>query len=128
MTFNKDGYSTYCKEYKEYREWEESRNQARYESTLAHGKSYDAKNMMHTFRLLNMAEEIARDKKENVYRHDRDFLLEIRSGKFEFDVLMEKIEERMTDIKTLYEASDLPEHSDAEKAENILVRIREQFY
>jgi len=57
MNFNKDGYSTYCKEYKEFKEWEEKRNTERYESTLAHGKNYDAKNMMHTFRLLNMAEE-----------------------------------------------------------------------
>ena len=59
MNFNKDGYSTYCKEYKEYKEWEQKRNPSRYESTLSHGKNYDAKNMMHTFRLLNMAEEIA---------------------------------------------------------------------
>jgi hypothetical protein len=59
MNFNKDSYSIYCREYKEYQEWEKKRNEQRYQSTLSHGKSYDAKNMMHTFRLLNMAEEIA---------------------------------------------------------------------
>ena len=59
MHFNKDNYSVYCREYKEYREWEDKRNDSRYQATLSHGKNYDAKNMMHTFRLLNMAEEIA---------------------------------------------------------------------
>jgi hypothetical protein len=128
MNFNKDGYSTYCKEYKEYKEWEEKRNQARYESTLSHGKSYDAKNMMHTFRLLNMAEEIALYKEVIVHRNDRAFLLNIRSGKFEFDELMQMVEEKMEVIKELYEKSDLPEQPDVKKAENLLVHIREEFY
>jgi len=128
ITFNKDGYSTYCKEYKEYTQWEEQRNQARYESTLSHGKSYDAKNMMHTFRLLNMAEEIALYKQVKVHREDREFLLEIRSGKFDFDALMQMVEEKMERIKMLYEKSDLPAQPDIEKAESILVQIREEFY
>jgi len=128
MNFNKDGYSIYCREYKEYKEWEERRNQVRYESTLSHGKSYDAKNMMHTFRLLNMAEEIALYKQVNVRREDRDFLLEIRSGMYEFDTLMQMVEEKMEKIKALYEKSTLPEQPDFKKAENILIQIREEFY
>ncbi len=55
LYFNKKGYSIYCKEYKEYWEWVENRNQTRYKNTMSHGKNYDAKNMMHTFRLLEMA-------------------------------------------------------------------------
>jgi predicted nucleotidyltransferase len=128
MSFNKDGYSTYCKEYKEYREWEEKRNAARYENTLSHGKNYDAKNMMHTFRLLNMAEEIALYREVIVHREDRDFLLKIRSGTFEFDTLMQMVEEKMERIKGLYEKSDLRDQPDIKKAENILIEIREEFY
>jgi len=128
ITFNKDGFSTYCKEYKEYKQWETARNQARYESTLSHGKSYDAKNMMHTFRLLNMAEEIALYKQVRVYREDCKFLLDIRSGKFEFDTLMQMVEEKMERIKELYEKSDLPTQPDVKKAESILIRVREEFY
>lgn len=59
MHFNKDGYSVYCKEYQEYWDWVGKRNETRYRNTLSHGKNYDSKNMMHTFRLLAMAEEIA---------------------------------------------------------------------
>ena len=73
--FNKDGYSQYCKEYKYYWDWVSKRNEARYENTVSNESNYDAKNMMHTFRLLNMAEEIATENTLNVFREDREFLL-----------------------------------------------------
>lgn len=128
MNFNKDSYSIYCKEYKEYREWEEKRNEHRYKSTLSHGKSYDAKNMMHTFRLLNMAEEIALHREVIVKRPDRGLLLKIRNGEFEFDALMQMVEDKMESIKAAYQSSALPEKPDAAKSEEILVEIRERFY
>ena len=58
LYFNLDGYSSYCKRHKEYWSWVSKRNDARYKSTISHDKNYDAKNMMHTFRLLHMAKEI----------------------------------------------------------------------
>lgn len=128
MNFNKDGYSVYCKEYREFREWEEKRNQLRYENTLSHGKNYDAKNMMHTFRLLNMAEEIALYHEVRVHRDDREFLLKIRSGAFEYHELMQMVDEKIERIAALYAESALPEKPDAEKAEGILVEIRKEFY
>ena len=45
LYYNKNGYSTYCKEYKEYWEWVSNRNQSRYENTMSHGKNYDSKNL-----------------------------------------------------------------------------------
>ncbi|MGY4539882.1 hypothetical protein ACVW0P_004323 [Mucilaginibacter sp. UYNi724] len=128
MNFNKDSYSIYCREYKEYQEWEAKRNEQRYQSTLSHGKSYDAKNMMHTFRLLNMAEEIALYRQVIVKRDDRDFLLKIRNGEFEFEELMQMVEEKMEQIKATYEKSSLPDRPDIQMAEDILVRIRMSFY
>jgi len=128
MNFNKDGYSVYCKEYREYREWEEKRNQLRYQSTLSHGKNYDAKNMMHTFRLLNMAEEIALHREVIVKRNDRQFLLQVRNGEFEFDKLMQMVEVKMEEVKLAYDKSELPDSPDIQIAENILVQIRERFY
>ena len=128
LYFNKDAYSLYCREYLEYWEWVEKRNEARYQNTLSHGKSYDAKNMMHTFRLLNMAEEIALYHRVIVHREDRDFLLRIRSGEFEYDELMGMVEEKMLRIEDVYRKSDLPEAPDAKLGEELLVRIREGFY
>jgi hypothetical protein len=128
MHFNKDGYSLYCREYKEYWEWVEERNEERYQSTLRHGQNYDAKNMMHTFRLLAMAEEIGLQKKVIVHRPDREFLLCIRAGDFTFEDLMSRVEEKLAAIERLYAQSGLPEAPKTTKAEKLLVRIREKFY
>ncbi|MES2133104.1 MAG: nucleotidyltransferase domain-containing protein [Bacteroidota bacterium] len=128
LSFNKDGYSKYCKDYKEYWDWVEKRNELRYENTIDHGKNYDAKNMMHTFRLLNMAEEIAKEGVVNVRRHDREFLLKIRSGAFSYEELVELANEKIIQIDNLYDRSSLPEQPDIAKAEAILVEIRERMY
>lgn len=128
MSFNKDGYSKYCKDYKAYWEWVGKRNDARYENTIEHGKNYDAKNMMHTFRLLNMAEEIAREGRINVRRHDLEFLLSIRSGRFEYDDLVKMADEKVAEIENLFDKSDLPELPDLEKANRLLIYLREKFY
>jgi len=128
LYFNKDGYSTYCREYGEYWVWVEERNDERYQNTKSHGKRYDAKNMMHTFRLLNMAEEIAIHHRVIVHREDRDFLLQIRAGNYEYEELIGMVEEKMIKIEEAYSKSDLPEAPDLQKAEDLLVRIREGFY
>lgn len=128
MSFNKEGYSKYCKDYKEYWEWVEKRNDVRYENTIEHGKNYDAKNMMHTFRLLNMAEEIAKEGKVNVRRADREFLLKIRSGVFSYEELVELANEKVFQIDELYSKSNLPEQPDFKKAEEILVEMRDELY
>lgn len=125
MSFNKSGYSTYCKEYKEYWDWVNKRNEERYHNTIKHGKNYDAKNMMHVFRLLNMAEEIALYKKINVRRHDRDFLLKIRSGDFLYEDLVRMADEKTEKIVEVFNKSDLPEAPDIKAANGLLINLRE---
>lgn len=128
LHFNKDGYSVYCKEYRQYWEWVEQRNEERYENTVTHGKNYDAKNMMHVFRLLYMAEEIARYKKVNVRRSEREWLLKVRAGEFAYDELLERAEEKIQVIDDLFKKSDLPEQPNPAVAELALVEIRELVY
>jgi hypothetical protein len=128
MYFNKDGYSSYCKRYKEYWQWVEERNEARYETTKSHGKNYDSKNMMHTFRLLDMAIEIANQKRVNVNRPNREFLLSIKNGEFEYDELLELANQKQHEMELAFESSDLPEVPDIELINNLLVRFRDEFY
>ncbi len=128
LYFNKDAYSIYCKEYAEYWQWVGERNEERYQSTMAHGQQYDAKNMMHTIRLLSMAEEIARGSGVVVKRADREFLLGIRSGRYTYDELMGMADERMERIAAAYAVADLPDMPDMKEAEVLLVRLREAFY
>lgn len=128
LSFNKDGYSVYCKEYLNYWDWVEKRNDARYATTISHGKNYDSKNMMHTFRLLAMAEEIAVEGQVHVRRPDRDFLFQIRRGEFEYPTLMALAQERLDRMEGLYAASPLPELPDVARLEAVLVELRAEFY
>lgn len=128
LYFNRNGYSTYCKEYRDYWDWVDKRNETRYENTKSHGKNYDAKNMMHVFRLLDMAIEIGRDKKVNVRRSNRDFLLEIKSGKFEYEELLKMAELKQKDMEAAFEGSYLPNEPDLAEINHLTYRLRERFY
>lgn len=128
LYFNKDGYSVYCKQYKQYWEWVEKRNEKRYLNTINNGKNYDAKNMMHVFRLLLMAKEIAAEGRVNVYRQDRDFLLSIKEGKYDYTELLTMAEEIKNELPQLYEVSMLKEIPDRNKINEALINMREAYY
>ncbi len=129
LYFNRSGYSTYCKDYRQYWEWVERRNEHRYQNTLQHGKNYDAKNMMHTFRLLHLAKEIAQTGSFQLKRStDKDFLWQIRSGEFEYDYLVQLAQDKIQDIRECFANSDLPDAPDQEKVNALLCNIREAFY
>lgn len=128
LYFNKDGYSVYCKKYKEYWDWVNKRNDERYKTTLAHGKKYDSKNMMHVFRLLLMAKEIATEGQINVRRKDRDFLLSVKDGKFEYDELLQKAETLKDELPILYQNSNLQTEPDIDVIDALLVKMRRMYY
>lgn len=128
MAFNATAYKQYCRAYKEYWEWVANRNETRYQNTISHGKNYDAKNMMHTFRLLDMAEEIALEKRIMVKSPNRDLLIQIREGKFSYDELVEKATCKLDKIKRAFEKSDLPERPDRHMINDLLVSVRTQYY
>lgn len=128
MFFNKSGYSTYCKEYREYWDWVEKRNDSRYENTISHGKNYDSKNMMHTFRLLAMAKEIGESGEIIVKRPDREFLLGIKSGKFEYNDLVEMAERKLVEIEEVYKKSGLPDTPNYSRTNELLIELRRGYY
>lgn len=128
LFFNLEGYSSYCKDYREYWEWVELRNEDRYLSNMGHGKGYDAKNMMHTIRLLQVAHEILSTGKLNVKRANREELLGIKSGKFEYEQLLQMADALMHDIEIAYEQSQLPTEPDRQLIESVLIKMREELY
>jgi uncharacterized protein len=128
LSFNKDGYQVYCKDYRDYWDWVDQRNPERYANTVSHGKNYDAKNMLHTFRLLDMAEEIARFGEIRVRRPNREFLLKIRAGEFDYEELLKWAAEKIERIEELFEKADLPEKPNVVRAEEVLAGVREAWY
>ncbi len=128
LSFNIDAYSSYCKEYKEYWDWVTERNENRYNTNQTHGKNYDSKNMMHTIRLLQVAEEIVRDGKLNVKRPNKTELLSIKTGDMEYDNLLIMADTLMQSIEQYAETSSLQDKPDIKEVEKILVEMRGELY
>jgi len=128
LYFNEDGYTKYCKDYSEYWSWVAKRNQSRYQNNVAHGKNYDSKNMMHTFRLLDMAIEILTTGIIKVKRPNRAELLSIRKGTLAYDDLIEKANQKMAAVEKAYQKSTLPAIPNHQKVEKLLVDLRMKFY
>ena len=123
ISYNQSGYSAHCREYKQYQEWVQNRNEKRYRSNL--DKNYDSKNMMHCFRLLRVAREIATGQGVNLERTaDREFLLAVRNHQFEYDELIEMVEREKSEMKEEIERSPLPDHVDAAWAGDLLLQLR----
>ncbi|WP_400190721.1 hypothetical protein [Hymenobacter sp. B81] len=128
LSFNRNGYSTYCRVYREYWDWVARRNAERYQNTVQHGKNYDAKNMLHVFRLLQMAEEIALHGQLLVRRPNREFLLQIRRGEFEYEALVSQAEELVKRVEAAFADSPLPDEPDRRAVEQLLIQTRREFY
>ena len=128
MSFNKDAYSIHCRQYREYHEWLLNRNEERYQNTLSHGKHYDSKNMMHTIRLLDMAAEIIGKGELVVRRPNRTDLLDIRRGKYEYEELINRAEQKLEEIEVLFAACTLPDLPDRDLIERLLIKVRRLWY
>jgi len=104
MYFNKDGYSKYCKDYKDYWSWVENRNEERYEI------------------------EIGKYKAINVVRPNRDYLLSIKRGEFSYEELLEKANSLQRQLDIVFELSDLQLEPDVSYLKNLAFKIRDQLY
>jgi predicted nucleotidyltransferase len=124
LYFNKDGYSAYCKEYKEYWDWVAKRNPVRYNDNVSHKQNYDGKNMMHCLRMLDMAIEVAEGKGVNLVRPNREWLLSVRKGVISYDEIMDLIEEKKTKMDEAFDKSDLPDDVDSNMVHDIIMQIR----
>lgn len=128
LYFNKDAYSTYCKKYSEYWEWVSKRNIDRFQSNKMHGKGYDAKNMMHTIRLLQMALKIFKNKKLIIEVDNKTELLEIKSGKYSYEEVVNMADNLIVEIEEYYKKATLITSPDLNKIENLLVELRLKLY
>lgn len=123
MTYNQQGYESYCRKYKEYQEWVKKRNPARYESNLK--SNYDVKNVAHCVRLLHMGKELAEGKGFNVVRTwDRQMLLDIRNHKYEYEEIIAYIEQVFTEMKSLIDSCSLPKTADKSKINELILKAR----
>lgn len=120
--YNLEGYETYLKDYREYREWVEKRNPERYKNNM--GQKYDVKNLAHCARLLTISKEIAEGKGLILKRtDDKQFFLDIKLGKVNYEDILSYTNNIIDNLPSLYEKSNLPEEADFNYLNNILINF-----
>jgi len=128
VTYNKDGYTQYSKDFKSYNTWLKERNQARWVDVKSHGQKIDGKNMMHCTRLMGMAREIGEGKGIIVRRENAQELIDIRRGKVDLQTLIDNVESEIKEIDTIFKNSSLPKSVDREFINSLIIDIRKSFY
>ena len=129
LLFNRNAYESAQRDHKNYWTWRSERNPARWEQQESGERDYDAKNMMHTFRLLMAAEFLL---KEGTLRvrfegKDRAFLLSIREGEHSYEKLIAEAERRTAELEGLLAKSPLPETPNTIAVEELLLTITEEW-
>ena len=128
MNVNIPAFQKHCREFREYWDWVANRNESRYqcnvENTGAKSTFYDTKNMMHLFRLLACCEEIFEHGCFNVYRaDDREFLMAIRQGAFDYEELVRLSDEKLARLTRLHARSTLPDVANAAKIKSLILEF-----
>jgi len=125
LHFNKEGYSSHCKDFVQYTDWLKNRNTQRYVDIENHGQQIDGKNLLHCQRLLDMALEIAEQKTIIVRRPNAQELLKIRRGEIDLEHFMEKAEADILRLNSYFEKSDLPDDVDKDFVNELLLEVRD---
>lgn len=128
--YNMNAFSSHCRKYKEYHDWVKHRNPQRYQTNLGH--QFDGKNASHCLRLLTMAKEIASGEGMILDRRvtgDRELLLDVKThSKYSYEEVMAMILKAESEMEEAFKVSNLPEEPDLDQLEDILIKIRHDFY
>jgi len=116
-------------EHRQYWEWYEQRNAARWQTQETGAMDYDAKNLMHTFRLMYSGLNILTHGVPLVrFTGDKlQFLLDIKAGKFAYDELQQQAETLAGEFDEQRRKSTLPPAPDLVKINHLLREITEEW-
>jgi predicted nucleotidyltransferase len=110
LLYNEQGYEAAVRNWKNYWDWRKERNEHRYKSQEAGEIDYDSKNMLHCMRLLWSGENILKYG-EPIVKFSGDklqILQDIRNGKYDYETIMEIVESKMEELKSLVDVSTIP--------------------
>ena len=122
LLFNEQAWKQSLVDHQNYWAWRRERNPARWEQQESGQLDFDAKNMMHTVRLLLSGRSIL-ERGEPIVRFSGEplsLLMDIRAGKLSFEKILEIAEGLIADCERLKSGSKLPETCDAALATELL--------
>lgn len=117
-------YRTRQQEWRQYNQWKENRNAKRAALEAQYG--YDAKHASHLVRLMRMCREILTSGEVIVKRPDREELLEIRRGAWDYDQLIEWAEREDKMLGEAAKTSPLPHAPDRKALDQLCVEITQE--
>ena len=82
---------------------------------------------MRALRLLDMAGEIATEGMLRVRRPNREYLLRVRAGEFDYDELVARAEDKLAGVRQAFEQCSLPAEPDRDAVNAALREIRLRF-
>lgn len=109
-------------DHRNYWTWRTERNEARWRQQESGELDYDAKNLMHTIRLLLSGESILLHGRP-IVRFEGEtqrLLLDVRAGRFRYEEVMKMAETIKARCESLRNHADLPEAVDIAAVENLL--------
>ena len=125
LIYNQHEYEKSYRDWKNYWTWMKEKNPARWTDQQNKTIDYDAKNMLHCFRLLYSGKNIL-EFGFPIVRFEgkkREFLMDIRRNKFSYEYLMELVEQEMKELDELKEKSTLPWGCDVKKVNELYLEI-----
>ncbi len=125
LLFNEQAWKQALADHQNYWAWRRDRNDSRWEQQERGELDFDAKNMMHTVRLLLSGRSIL-ERGAPLVRFTGDslrLLLDIRAGKLAFDEIMNLAEGLIADCEKLKATSSLPEACELAVSSRVLREI-----
>jgi len=129
ISYNQNGYETYCKRYKEYWQWIIDRNEKRYLRDEETG--YNCKNVSHCLRLLAVCRDIFLLNEIINYKtgDERDFLYDVKKGVYSYEEALLFKDKYVEEVNNAFENSYLKNvEVDMNLTNKLLISIRKKFY
>jgi uncharacterized protein len=129
LLFNEQAWKQSLADHGNYWNWRGERNDARWRKQETGDLDFDAKNMMHTLRLLLSGRSILQNGSPIVRfcGNDLQLLLDIRAGKLSFEQIMEIANDVMADCERLKANTNLPDTCDKQVAACLLRDVTRQW-
>ncbi len=129
LLYNERAWRQAMDDHRNYWTWRAERNEARWRQQESGQLDYDAKNLMHTIRLLLSGQSIL-ERGAPIVRFDGEqqaLLLKVRAGGFNYAEVMALAEDIKSRCAALRATADLPDFADSRAAEKLLRELTLQW-
>jgi len=125
-SFLQKEYEAAMREYTNYLQWYNERNDTRKELERKFG--YDCKNATHLLRLLNMCVDILEHGTITVLRPDSEFLRDVRNGKYTYDQVIKMAAALEQKCEALYSTTTLQKESKRVAINKLLISLQKKYW